>query len=169
MAVRLWLVRHGATRWSEEGRYAGWTDIELAPSGRRQALGLRASLDGRSWTGVWASDLRRATETAALAGFTPVLDARLRELDFGDIEGRRFGDLDRETAAALMSFDGFRAAGGESVTELEARVTRFLDDLPEGDHLLFTHGGVIRTILRPLGLDGPIRPGLLAGDGVVRT
>ena len=154
--MRLVLVRHGSTATSEARRFAGWADEPLSALGREQARGLGERLAGETWAGVWSSDLRRTIETARLAGFEPVPDARLRELDFGEIEGRGWDELDDATHRALRSFEGFRAPGGESGEELRARVLDFLRGLSGDPHLLFTHGGVIRLLLRMSG----------GGDGV---
>ena len=146
-AVRLWLVRHGETDWSAAGRFTGWTDLSLNVTGRRQARSLHGYWDGVGFSTVWSSDLRRSIETARLAGAPPPrLDRRLRELDFGSIEGRTWDQLDPATQAAMLAFDGFTADGGESVAELRERVLAFVDDLRAGDHLVFTHGGVIRLL-----------------------
>lgn len=157
--MRLWLVRHGATDWSEEGRLCGWSDVPLSVGGRSQAGPLRPWLAGRTFDGVWASDLIRASEFARLVAGPTETDPRLREIDFGDLEGRRWVDCDRSTREALVGFDGFVAPGGESVARLEERVGSFLSGLGPGDHLLFTHGGVIRLLARRVGLASYPAPG----------
>ncbi len=160
LTVRLFLVRHGSTAWSESRRYTGLTDIELSDLGRKQASGLRQLTDHR-WTAVWSSDLKRAVDTACLAGFDAATDERLREIDFGVLEGKSFEDLDLVTQAAIASFDDFAPPGGESVTALRARLADFIADLPPGDHLVFTHGGVIRALMREIGATIYPRPGEL--------
>ena len=159
--MRLWLIRHGATDWSEEGRLCGWTDIPLSAQGRSQARPLRPRLDGRVFEGVWTSDLTRASEFACLAAGRAETDPRLREIDFGELEGRRWVDCDRSTRDALAGFDGFVAPGGESVARLEERVGAFLASLRPGEHLLFTHGGVIRLLTQRVGLASYPAPGEL--------
>lgn len=159
MSVRLWLVRHGSTDWSDAGRLNGWTDVPLNERGRSQARSLADRLDGTAFAGIWSSDLSRATETARLAVGEPVPDRRLRELDFGALEGRRWEEIPTDVQRALTTFDGFEASGGESVALLRSRVRGFVERLPEGDHLVFTHGGVIRLLLREAGADRRILPG----------
>jgi probable phosphoglycerate mutase len=151
--MRLWLVRHGATDWSEQGRLCGWSDIPLSADGRGQAGPLRSRLDGLVFDGVWASDLARASEFACLVAGQAKTDSRLREIDFGELEGRCWVDCDRSTRDALVRFDGFVAPGGESVSRLEERVGEFISGLGPGEHLLFTHGGVIRLLT---GRAGPV-------------
>lgn len=167
--MRLWLVRHGATDWSEEGRLCGWSDIPLSADGRSQAGPLRSRLDGLVFDGVWTSDLTRASEFACLVAGQAETDSRLREIDFGELEGRRWVDCDRSTRDALVRFDGFVAPGGESVARLQERVGAFLSSLGHGEHLLFTHGGVIRLLTRWLGLASSPAPGeltILEWDGI---
>lgn len=167
----LLLVRHGATRWSEAGRLNGWTDIPLSELGRAQARELGRAIDLRPGTAIWSSDLERATATASAlrsaatgAGGNVVRnDERLRELDFGALEGLIWSELEPATRRALMDFDRFVAPGGESVAALAARVDDFLAHLQRvdgsGRHVLVTHGGVIRLLLRRGPGDRPVRPG----------
>ena len=165
--VRLWLARHGDTSWNEAGRLSGWADPGLSPGGWAQARALGRTLDGRTIDSAWASDLRRAVETATIAlevAGSPVhleVDHRLRELRFGSIEGSRWEELTPELRQGLMAFDGFRAPGGESVEDLRSRVWSLVDSLPAGDHLLVTHGGVIRLLKRNPSGDAFVAPGSL--------
>lgn len=149
--VRLLLVRHGSTAWSEAGRLCGWSDVPLSARGRAEARSLRgraAALLAGTPRGVWTSDLLRARETARLARLPAGPDRRLRELDFGAIEGTRWEDLSDPMRAALLRFEGFRAPDGESVVDLADRVGEFVAGLSPGVHVVVTHGGVIRLLLR---------------------
>lgn len=154
------LVRHAQTRLNAERRYQGHSAEPLSAHGRARA----ADLTLPRATHVWSSDLPRATETATLAGLSPTLDARLRELDFGEMEGKRFEELDRPTQQRLLDPDlrGFAAPGGESTKQMRARLRAFFGDLDalradaagEAHHVVVTHGGVFRL----LGVDG-VPPG----------
>ena len=157
MSLRLWLVRHATTGRVEAGRFNGWEDLPLNQRGRTEAAALR--VPQRRWVGIWSSDLARASETARLARFDPVADPRLRELDFGSLEGMAWDELDGVTQASLVGFDDFAAPKGESVVHLKERVRSFVSDLIPGDHLIFTHGGVIRLLLRAAGRTDQIPPG----------
>jgi 2,3-bisphosphoglycerate-dependent phosphoglycerate mutase len=164
--VRLCLVRHGSTEWSESRRYTGHTDINLSELGRQQARDL-AWLSDRLWAGIWSSDLSRCLQTAAIAGFEPVADARLREIDFGEVEGRSWEDLDPQTQEAIANFESFAPADGESVVQLRARLASFVGDLTSGNHLVFTHGGVIRAFALDAGMDLRPAPGSVFGIQIV--
>ena len=156
--VTLRLVRHGETDWSAERRYTGHTDVPLNPAGMVQADALR-SIAAERYDSIWCSDLRRCLETAEGMGVDAVPTPRLREFDFGAIEGKRWNDLDDATQQGLLDFDDFSAPDGESVAAFGARVDGFVADLGPGRHLLVVHGGVIRHLLRRVDEDRDVRPG----------
>ena len=143
---------------SDAGRFNGWADVPLNERGRAQGFALRERLHS-TYDGVWSSDLSRSTETAAVALMTATADERLRELDFGDLEGKKWEDCPSEVRRALLEFDSFVAPGGESTARLRARVVDFVSSIGDGRHLLFTHGGVIRLVLRAHGIESRVLPG----------
>jgi probable phosphoglycerate mutase len=164
-SLRLCLARHGSTSWNEAGRLVGWADPGLSGRGRAEARALGAALAGRAFDSVWTSDLRRAVETTTIAlrsarsTRTATVDRRLRELRFGAIDGFRWTELSGDVQRGLLAFEGFRAPEGESVEELGSRVWDLIGSLPPGDHLLVTHGGVIRLLMGDR--SGGITPGSL--------
>jgi probable phosphoglycerate mutase len=157
----LWLVRHGETKASAGRRVAGWSDPPLTENGRRQAAAVRATLDGADFSSVWSSDLERAISSAQLAWGEPRVDPRLREVDFGDLEGVGYDEVDRGLTELFMVFRDFRIPGGESHEAFRQRVHGFVGELPPGRHLLFVHGGVIRILTQDLGLDRFVATGSL--------
>lgn len=155
--IRVWLVRHGETQWNAEHRFQGVSDIELTDRGREQAKELADRIGGRHFDTVWSSDLVRAIETANIVFGDPSIDPRLRELDFGDIDGLRWSDLTDEAREALLEFSSFVAPNGESVSAMHDRIASFMDELDPGDHVVVTHGGVVRMISELCGI--PAFPG----------
>lgn len=160
----LWLVRHGQTTWNLEGRLTGWTDVPLTALGEGQARALSGWLAAERFERVLASDLQRAVRTAQLAsGKPPAVFAELRELKFGELEGLKWAELPEPHKNALQAFEGFQAPGGESTAQLRQRVYRFFDGLLAGRHLIFTHGGVLRLVLREFGQDRLLPPCAVLG------
>jgi len=162
-ALELWLVRHGETTYSASKRVAGWSDPPLTDNGRRQAEALRPVIDGRQFEGVWSSDLQRAVESARLACGEPRTDHRLRECDFGALEGCTYEEADSTYGEVFRDFRDFQAPEGESHEAFHGRVRNFVESLEPGRHLLFVHGGVIRVLTQDLGLDRFIPTGSLVG------
>jgi 2,3-bisphosphoglycerate-dependent phosphoglycerate mutase len=147
LKLDLWLVRHGETEWNAAGRFCGWSDPPLNPEGRSQAQALRKPLTALHFDSFVSSPSKRAAETARLAYGAPLLDERLRELDFGLIEGSTWMDCSADVQERLRDYDTFQAPNGESAAQLSERVLEALLELGSGRHLVFTHGGVIRLLL----------------------
>ncbi|WP_375002439.1 histidine phosphatase family protein [Aeromicrobium sp. CTD01-1L150] len=157
MSRRVILWRHGQTAWNLERRVQGQTDTELDEVGRGQARAAAARLASLQPVRIISSDLRRARDTAAeLARVTGVeveLDARLREMDFGEREGlnwreswERFPDLMR----GMLDGQDPRFPGAETHAEAGARLAASLTDalemLPDGQTLVIVaHGAVLRV------------------------
>jgi broad specificity phosphatase PhoE len=143
----IWLVRHGATEWSESGRHTGRTDLPLTEAGRRRAEGLRGALADRSFALVLSSPLRRARDTAHLAGFPDAeIDEDLREWDYGDYEGITTVQI-RERVPGWTIWRG-PWPGGERPQQVAERARRVIArcDAAEGDALLFAHGHLLRVL-----------------------
>ena len=158
VGVTLRLVRHGETDWSAERRYTGRTDVTLNEAGIAQARALTV-IAGDRYESVWCSSLTRCVETARLMGVTADPTPLLQEFDFGKIEGLTWEQLDATTQNGLLDFNRFIAPAGESVTVFGRRIDAFVEGLGPGRHLLITHGGVIRYLLRQSGTDADVRPG----------
>lgn len=179
---RIVLVRHGESLWNAERRLQGQADIELSDDGRRQSEELRPLIRALGPEVSVTSDLRRASETAAILGFGSAQhDRRWRELTLGDWTGRRIADIrasDGERFSAWRT-GAYTPPEAEPYAELERRVGEALRALAgsAGDTaLVVTHGGPIRaTVASLLGVDPgallPVRPAsltILDLDGVPR-
>jgi len=153
------LIRHGQSTWNQEHRIQGQLDPPLSPEGHAQAQLLGRRLAGRRLAGFYASDLKRAMETAqeisAAVGFHPEPVQSLREIYLGEWEGLRTEDLARRFPEAWARWtkepDWDVVPGGEGAAFFEARVAAAIDAIldrhPHGDVLVVTHGGVIQVAL----------------------
>jgi broad specificity phosphatase PhoE len=173
--VTLWLVRHGESTWNVAGLAQGHNDeAELTERGLRQAAQAAAQFGYRPVRAIYASDLRRAQQTAA--AFAAVLglpvhpDARLRERSLGVLEGtshEAIGPPATGLGDGLVIDPDVRPPAGESVRDLYLRAASFCDDLaaslsgpvlantvlagtvsasPGGDVLVIAHGGTVRVL-----------------------
>ncbi len=152
---RLFLVRHGATAWSDSGQHTGRTDVPLNEKGRERARQLGPSLQRYSFAGVFTSPLQRASTTCALAGFggAATVDPDLLEWDYGRYEGKLTQEILKERPGWEIFRDG--CPEGESPQEVAARADRFIAKARgvEGDVLAFSSAHIIRMIAaRWLGL-----------------
>ena len=162
------LIRHGETDWNREGRLQGQRDIPLNAVGRDQADGagriLRSVLvaQGRdpSRLRFTASPLGRARDTMervrTALGLPPEdygLDGRLKELAFGNWEGRSWAELKADTRplvrARKLGKWSFVPPGGESYAGLKLRLRPWVETLAEGE-VVVAHGGVARVLFHML-------------------
>jgi broad specificity phosphatase PhoE len=131
--VRLVYETHATTTDNEAGIATGWLPGRLSPAGREQARQLGAR-HARGVDAVFASDLGRAVETAELAfagSGVPVLrDARLRECDYGELNGRPVAEIDACRARHLDQ----PYPGGESYRQVVERTRELLGDLARDRH-----------------------------------
>src|SRR5690606_20590152 len=94
----VYLVRHGVTAWNKEKRYLGHTDKGIIRGEQSGLLKIKKELTNIYFDHIFTSDLRRCQESLELLDIPAqiTVDARLRELDFGDWEGKTYDELRSE-------------------------------------------------------------------------
>lgn len=153
--IKLTLVRHGITTLNSTGRWQGHLDEPLSEEGIQQAIKLRRVLSARDFDLIVSSDLQRAyhTATLALSEATIVADPRLRELNFGVMEGRTLEENQQHPSYLPWKTDPFnqRPEDGESFQDLLDRALEWLGELKEDTSVLaFSHNGFIRALVSHL-------------------
>ena len=142
----LWVIRHGETAWSLSGQHTSRTDLALTPEGERRAAAVGSALRGHQFALALSSPLRRALETARIAGFAPEVVDDLHEWDYGEYEGRTTSEIQKENPG--WSIWTATPPGGESADQVAARadavIARALS--ADGDVLLFSHGHMLRVL-----------------------
>ncbi|HEY2936172.1 MAG TPA: histidine phosphatase family protein, partial [Gaiellaceae bacterium] len=123
--MRLLLIRHADPAEEARGRCYGSFDVGLSGRGREQARELAGALAGARLDAVYASPRRRALETAVALVPEPIVDERLRELDFGEFEGRTYEEIAESHPDVYRRWmetpTEVRFPGGESYAELRSR------------------------------------------------
>jgi broad specificity phosphatase PhoE len=157
--THLFLVRHGATVWHAENRYAGVTDVALESHGYAQAERLAAWASEAGLAAIWCSPLNRSRDTAVpaarAAGLEPRVDERLREIDFGQIEGKTMAEAEQLFPEEIRRFKADPATypmpGGEDPYRAARRAVSALRDIaaahPHGRVLVVAHNTLIRLAL----------------------
>ena len=159
----LHLVRHGESTWNTLGLAQGHNDLaELTSRGQRQAAEAATRFGGHPVRALYASDLRRALQTAAsfsgVLGLPVFADGRLRERSLGVLEGTPAMAIDPALtglAGGRVTDPDARPAGGESVRDLYQRAAGFAEELAAahdededqaGDVVVVAHGGTLRVL-----------------------
>ena len=163
--TRLILLRHGEPDETVDGRCYGQLDPGLSKRGRDQMRRAWLLLNRACPAAIYSSPSRRAVESAALRAIDaprPILDERLKEIDFGAFEGLTYDEISvrypqkyREwmTRPTETVFPD-----GESLASMSARVGEVLEEIrqqhPRETVVVVSHGGPNRVALaRALDLD----------------
>jgi len=157
MQTRIILIRHGETDWNKERRYLSHTDIDINDTGRAQALAAAKSIKDENIARVYASDRKRAVNSAQLLfkGCPIEQSPDLREMNFGIFEGQRYEEI---LAAYKNIYDSWindphkaSIPQGETFAAFESRVMGKIRVIAQDNigktTAVVTHGGVIRLIL----------------------
>ncbi len=160
-SVRLVIWRHGQTDWNIENRFQGHSDIPLNSVGHYQAEHAAKILEAMGATRIIASDLIRAQHTAeklsALTGLPVETDARLRETNGGNWEGKTGLENRANDSARFIGWisgdDGPAGEIGERRSEVALRAEAAAHaalQSAEGTVVFVTHGGTARCLLGKL-------------------
>jgi len=160
VGVKLFLIRHGQTRWNEEGRYQGDHDIELNQVGIKQAKLAAKYLSRVEFANIYSSPLKRTLFTAEKIRGRRDLDIEVRddlkEMSFGEWEGLKFHEINEKYHKDYQNWleDPYnnRPTGGENFKETTERTTteinRIVSENIDGTSVaVVAHGGVILSLL----------------------
>jgi probable phosphoglycerate mutase len=160
------LIRHGQSTANASGVWQGQMDFSLSEEGRRQATTAGRALKETRISGVYASPLSRAFETAEIvareAGFSEEVIPMpgLMERHGGILEGHTWAEQEArnpefaEKFLALPEEKRWAFAGAETDEEVLARFEKALSDIRslhpvnDGASVVISHGGVMRAFLR---------------------
>ena len=164
----IYLARHGQTEWNVTGKMQGWGNGELTESGIRDAHSLGNRLQDISIDVIYSSTSKRAYQTAEfIAGerTVPIIkDDRLREMSFGDWEGRLREEIEKEFATEYRAFwetpHLYERNSGELFADVSKRAEEIYKDIidkhPSGTILIVSHSiflKILTAYLRDLSLD----------------
>lgn len=157
--TRLWLVRHGEPHSDIRGRCYGRLDAGLSDAGRAQLERVALALSDERLSALYASPRVRTQESAeAIARFQSCAvqtDEDLREIDFGDFEGRAYDEIARLYPAIYQQWmehpTEVQFPNGESFQAMRQRVlstAKRLVAVHRGETIaIVSHGGVNRILL----------------------
>ncbi len=157
----VYLVRHGATLFNEQGRFQGLIDNPLSPAGREQAMRIGQRLHALSsqhslkQASLQCSPLKRARETAVLiadrlgrAQSDIKIASDLTEMGFGRWEGMTTLQVKatfyQERRSRQADRWNFAPCGGQSYADAAKRMTRWISHLDK-PAIAVTHLGIMRA------------------------
>lgn len=157
--MRIFLIRHGETEWNRQNRLQGNSDTHLSPEGFHQAITLAEHAPFQDIDAIYSSDLTRAVSTAGILAerfnLTVKQMPELREVNYGDWEGRFISDLVKESPKAFGKFftapERCHPPNGETFLEAQARlmigIREIIANHDNQNIIVVSHGAAIRLIL----------------------
>jgi broad specificity phosphatase PhoE len=117
---------HSTSTDNEAEIRSGWSDVSLSDLGREEALSLRSDCAAMSFDAIFCSDLERTVVTAETAFPNRKIDqdSRLREMNYGVLNGRPGGEFPSDEFECIHT----RFEEGENCLDVEARIRIFLED-----------------------------------------
>lgn len=160
--MKIYLIRHGETYWNEKRLLQGSTDIELNDYGRELARITSEAMKDVPFEIIYSSPLVRARDTAEIMRrdrqIPIVVDKRLREMNFGVLEGEYLPDMEKDPTSQLYYLnrepDKYIPENGESFEQVTERAREFINQVlvPAKEKydtvLIAAHGALIRCFLR---------------------
>lgn len=149
--MKLILVRHGQTNENIKGILLGQNPGKLSKEGIESAKKLSKALANKSIDHLISSDLKRCVDTALILvsenGWSLTLDKRLREINFGEYQGKPYGVISGDFSNNLDA----KFPSGESNRQLIKRVVDCINEIlsthSNNTILLVSHSGPISAIL----------------------
>lgn len=161
--MKIYIMRHGETKWNKRSKLQGQVDIPLAPKGIEQAQMTAEGMKEIPFDHIFSSPLKRAYKTAQIVRMDRpieiVRDDRLKEMSFGTSEGKCIGKIMENPA--MTRYQRFRldpehfrpAKYGEYFQDVLRRTDEFFKEeiIPlEGKAekvLIVAHGCVVRSFI----------------------
>jgi len=157
MSTKITLVRHGETQWNVLGKFQGCKDIELTNEGILQAQYLNKRFEN-DFDYIYTSPLKRAEQTAKIISQSnnsiPMIEAELREIDFGQWEGLTIKEIETNFPEKFSEwrndeFDAPLCGGDLSLKKASARAKDAIIKIAakhKGKHIIIVaHGGIIKA------------------------
>jgi 2,3-bisphosphoglycerate-dependent phosphoglycerate mutase len=135
------LMRHGATLWGQENRFAGWADTPLSDTGVKEAQGAAQTLAkaGLAFDICFTSSLKRARQTLEIVAGSKgppigniISDWRLNERHYGALQGEtREAMIERYGNQQVVAWRRSYAAVPPPLSEDDPRWQEQLNRLPD--------------------------------------
>lgn len=148
--MKLFLIRHTPIQ-VEKGICYGQKDFPLEENYKENFESIKKSLENEEIDFYYSSPINRCSQLAEyLAESNLKFDDRIKELNFGDWDGKIWEDIKDPFLGKWMDdFINKKCSNGESFSILKQRVESFLDEIKTLDYkniAIVTHVGVIRCI-----------------------
>ena len=155
-------IRHGMTEANVKGQYAGSWDIPISDKGKEKLQALKDTYEYPSAQEYYSSPLSRCVDTCKIIypEIDPIIIDGLKECDFGDWEGKTTEELSSNPEyLEWIKSSKIAPPNGESWEDFHKRISASFEDIVTSlmkrgvtSAAIFTHGGVIMSLLAMYGI-----------------
>jgi broad specificity phosphatase PhoE len=166
MSLKIYLLRHGETTYSQSGAFCGAVDADLTPEGQLMAQCFADAYRSLPWSAIYVSPMKRAIATARplceAAGLDMQIRDGLREISYGEWEDQEVDYVRQNYDLDYLRWQTDPAwnppTGGETAVQISARAMPIITEIEsrhkDGNVLVVSHKATIRIILCSLlGID----------------
>jgi broad specificity phosphatase PhoE len=166
MGLKIYLLRHGETAYSQRGTFCGALDPELTAEGSLMAQAFADAYSNLAWEGIYVSPMKRAIATARplcdALGLSMQIRDGLREISYGTWEGREQEDVklhhEQDYIRWLTEPAWNPPTNGETAVQVASRALPIISEIEakykDGNVLVVSHKATLRIILCSLmGID----------------
>ena len=166
MSLKIYLLRHGETKYSQHGNYCGALDPELTPAGCQMAQAFADAYCSVPWTAIYVSPMKRTIATAQplcdAVGLPMQLRDGLREIGYGSWEGEEQEEVrlqhEQDYIRWLTEPAWNPPTNGETAVQVASRALPVITEIESrhksGNVLVISHKATIRIIICSLmGID----------------
>ncbi len=156
---KIFLVRHGESKWNVLKKIQGQQDVPLTDRGKSQAYQIGDRLLSEKIDSIYSSDLKRAYDTATIIGKKLQIDVNpmteLREINFGQWEGASYDKIystnHKEIILWRKAPEKLNIDGIESLKKLQLRamsaVNKIINSETGNNILIVSHSATLKTII----------------------
>lgn len=157
--TKLYITRHGQTKWNLANKIQGWADSPLTAIGKKQAHWLKEKMKDQPLDVIFTSSAERALRTAEIIRDTktiPIFPCDfLKEMSMGSWEGKSFNEMKESFPELYTAYwknpHLYQAVTGESYYEVKDRVIPKIKELLshyKGKNILIvTHTVTLKLIM----------------------
>lgn len=137
--MKIYLFRHGSTKYNQDGVFTGWTNVKLSNKGKKNAEKIAKKLKNKKIDLAFCTSLDRSKDTLKIILKNHpecniiMIDDRMIERNYGDLEKKKHSTIIKKFGKKQYdiwhrSYD-IPPPNGESIKDVEVRVESFIKDL----------------------------------------
>lgn len=157
--TKIYLVRHGQTKWNKDLIFRGRKDIPLNETGNREAEAIAHTLKNKNIDAIYTSPLKRSVQTGEptekIFGIKSIPIQEFIDINYGEWEGLTFSEVQNKYREQYALWENkpekVRFPGGETLEETRERSFKGFKNIiknnPDKSILIIPHRVINKILL----------------------